>query len=144
MSQVKCSQDETIAEQAWYGGSGAHAFACLSESHIVGLCYFWFAERYRNRNYWPLAEGEAKLVQIFTIPEMRGRGLATELIGYASGELFRLGFRRLYARVWHSNTPSSRAFIRAGWKRVATIIEVNPLRRETPFRITLAARRQVT
>jgi RimJ/RimL family protein N-acetyltransferase len=75
-------------------------------------------------------------VQIVTIPEMRGFGVASHLLAYAARDMFRIGFHCVYARIWHSNTPSLRAFQRAGWGRVATVIEVNPLRRKTPLRIT--------
>lgn len=39
------------------------------------------------------------------------------------------------ARIWHSNTPSIRAFTRAGWQRVATVAEVQPagMRRNLRF-----------
>ncbi len=139
--QVESSGDELIREQAWYHGAGTHAYACLLGSRIVGLCYFWHGERYRTRNYWPLADGEAKLVQLVTVPELRGRGIASKLIARASEDMAKQGFHRLYARVWHSNAPSSSAFVRAGWRRVATIIEVYPFRSRTRRRITFRTRK---
>lgn len=125
---VESSGDELIREQAWYHGADAHAYACLLDSRIVGLCYFWHGGRYRTRNYWPLADDEAKLVQLVTVPDMRGRGVASSLIEHASADMAKQGFHRLFARVWHSNTPSSSAFARAGWNRVATVVEVHPFR----------------
>ena len=138
---VEASADTLIREQAWYFGTDSQVFAYLEGSRIISLCVFWYADRYRTRNFWPLAEREAKLVQIVTLPEKRGSGIATGLIANASAAMFTNGFVRLYARIWHSNAPSLRAFQRAGWKRVATVIKIYPLRRKRPLRLTLRARR---
>ncbi|MHB1052271.1 MAG: GNAT family N-acetyltransferase [Thiobacillus sp.] len=124
-----------IREQAGYAGSGSHAYACFNEGRIVGLCFYWFGNRYLQRNFWPLADGEAKLVQIISHPEMRGRGVATILITSSFQDIVQKGFGRAYARIWHSNTPSIRAFERAGWVRIALVLEINPLRRSQPIRI---------
>jgi hypothetical protein len=59
---AKASTDADIVEQAWYFGDGSVAYACLEDSRIVALCFFWYGRRYRTRNFWPLKEGEAKLV----------------------------------------------------------------------------------
>ena len=136
-SAITGSQDSLIREQAGYGGPGSHAYACFEKDRIVGICFYWFGDRYRTRNYWPLVEGEAKLVQIVSIPEMRGRGVATRLIASSSMDMMQKGFGRAYARIWHSNVPSLRAFERAGWTRIALVIEVNPLRRKLPMRVRL-------
>jgi RimJ/RimL family protein N-acetyltransferase len=45
------------------------------------------------------------------------------------------GFTRLFARIWHSNEPSRRAFRRAGWQPVGWYLEANPLRRAQPWRL---------
>ena len=44
-------------------------------------------------------------------------------------------FSQVYARIWHSHKASLRAFQKAGWTRVAIVIEINPLRRQTPIRL---------
>jgi RimJ/RimL family protein N-acetyltransferase len=136
-SAITGSPDPVIREQAGYSGPGSYAFACFAENRIVGICFYWFGDRYRTRNFWPLVEGEAKLVQIVSIPEARGQGIATHLIALSSQDMMRKGFGRAYARIWHSNIPSLRAFERAGWMRLALVIEANPLRRRRPIRICL-------
>jgi RimJ/RimL family protein N-acetyltransferase len=138
---VETSEETLIREQAWYFGTDSQVFAYLEGARIISLCVFWYADRYRTRNFWPLAEREAKLVQIVTLPEKRGSGIATALIASAAAAMFTTGFVRLYARIWHSNAPSLRAFQRAGWTQVATVIEIYPLRRKRPFRLTLRAKR---
>jgi len=135
--QVEASKESFIADQAPYHGSEAHAYGCFRGRDVVGLCYFWYGERYRARNFWPLADDEAKLVQIVVSPRMRGRAIATNLIACASEDMFQKGFRCLYARIWHSNTPSRRAFQRAGWIRVATVIQVQPVSWLAPLRMVI-------
>jgi RimJ/RimL family protein N-acetyltransferase len=136
-AEVQDNKERLIRDQAMYHGQEAYAYACMNGQEIIGLCYFWYGERYRERNFLPLADGEAKLVQIVTVPEMRGRGIAGGLISYAARDMAKKGFHRLYARIWHSNMPSLRAFESVGWRRVATVAELNPLRRRKPLRITL-------
>ena len=132
---IGASPDALVREQAGYAGEGARAYACLRDGRIVGVCFYWFGERYLKRNFWPLAEGEAKLVQIVVLPELRGQGIAAALVGGSARDMLGRGFGRAYARIWHSNTPSLRAFERAGWKRIAFMLEINPLRSKRPLRL---------
>lgn len=129
-----------IREQGGYAGAGSHAYACFDGDHIVGVCFYWFGDRYLKRNFWPLTAGEAKLVQIIVLPEMRGRGVATTLIESSCRDLLAKGFNRAYARIWHSNTPSLMAFERAHWMRIGTVVELNPFRLKTPIRMRFGAK----
>lgn len=132
-SVIKSSPEPLIREQFGYSGEGSYAYACFDGDRIVGVCFYWFGDRYLKRNFWPLKDGEAKLVQIITLPDVRGRGVATRLIASSCQDMMQKGFRQTYARIWHSNKPSLRAFKRAGWTQVAIVIEINPLRRKQPL-----------
>lgn len=134
---ARASVDPLVQSQIQYFGSEALAFARLDHEQVVGICIYWFGDRYRTRNFWPLADGDAKLVQIVTRADMRGHGIARSLIISSSRAMMGRGFRSLYARVWHSNKPSWRAFSRSGWTRIALVIEINPLRRPSPMRLVL-------
>ena len=127
-AELQRSEVGLVRDQAGYMGEEALGFACVEGGRILGLCFYWYGDRYRQRNFWPLAPGQAKLVQIITLPEARGRGVATELIRLSMASVTAAGFTRAYARVWHSNTASYRAFERAGWQRIALVAEVHPLR----------------
>ncbi|MCK9686085.1 GNAT family N-acetyltransferase [Scleromatobacter humisilvae] len=139
-ASARASVDPLIQSQIEYVGAGAWAFACRDGARVVGLCFYWAGDRYRRRNFWPLADDEAKLVQLVTLPEMRGRGIAGDLIGWSSRAMFDQGFRQLFARIWHSNKPSWRAFERAHWKRAALVVEISPLKRARPVRIRIGRR----
>jgi RimJ/RimL family protein N-acetyltransferase len=138
---IKRLSVEVLREQAGYAGDGAVAYACLDDDRVVGLCFYWYGERYRTRNFLPLAKHEAKLVQIITDPAMRGQGVAQKLIAYSSLDMSTRGFKRLLARVWHSNTPSRKAFEHAGWTRNGWVVEIDPFRRSIPWRFRFGARR---
>lgn len=137
---LSTSSDALIRAQTGYAGEGSHAYAAYDGERIVGVCFYWFGERYRTRNFWPLADGEAKLVQIVVVPDARGRGIASRLIKASSPDLMQQGFRRAYARIWHSNTPSVRAFERAGWTRIAFVFECYPFGRRQAWRFCLPCR----
>ena len=109
-----------------YAAPQSRCFVAEAGNCIVAACWFWYGATYQRRNFWPLAEGEAKLVQVNTAAEHRNRGIAQCLIGYSSRQMFQSGFGRLYARAWHSNTPSLRAFARAGWHEVAFVVTMEP------------------
>ncbi|MFL6674036.1 MAG: GNAT family N-acetyltransferase [Massilia sp.] len=136
-AELLASPDQVIRDQAGYLGDDCCAFACFDGARIVGVCFYWFGARYRKRNFWPLAEREAKLVQVITLPDMRGREVAPTLVALSTHAMRDKGFERNFARIWHSNTPSLRAFARAGWSCVSTVVEINPLRRRRPLRIRL-------
>ncbi|MFZ6748700.1 GNAT family N-acetyltransferase [Undibacterium sp. Ren11W] len=136
-AEILKSQDPLIRQQVGYSGVGANAYACLEGQRIVGLCFYWFGERYQERNFWPLLEHEAKLVQIISLAEMRGRGIASRLIQSSCQDLLEQGFVQVYSRIWHSNIPSIKAFERAGWVRISLVIEINPLRRVRPIKLRI-------
>lgn len=140
LATIQSSRDSLIQDQASYHGPGSRAYAGFVGDRVVSLCFYWFGERYKIRNFWPLADDEAKLVHVITLPEMRGRGIASLLIAFSCVDMMQMGFLKLYARIWHSNTPSLLAFQRAGWTRVSMVIEINPFRRIRPFRICFGAR----
>jgi len=132
--EVRSSEDAFIADQAWYAGDGCFAYVLRDESRVVGICFYWYGERYHSRRFWPLGPSEAKLVHIVTLPAFRGRGHASALIAGSAKSMRAQGWSALYARVWHTHESSWRAFERAGWRQVAIVVEVNPLRLSRPWR----------
>lgn len=135
LETIAAAGDSLIREQAGYAGEGALSYACFMQGKIVGVCFYWHGARYLKRNFWPLKDDEAKLVQIITLPGMRGKKVAATLIQASCKDVLDKGFRQTYARVWHSNGPSLKAFANAEWIRCALVIEINPFRRKSAHRI---------
>lgn len=127
--------DTVLQDQAGYLGSESHTFGCFLDGKLVGVCVYWFGKRYEGRGFWPLKPGEAKLVQIIVSPHARGCGAASFLLKASAAAMGELGFPTLYARIWHSNAPSLRTFEKAGWLRIAFVLEINPLRTKKPWRL---------
>jgi len=118
--------DAGIRGTAGYCGPQCAVFACVDAGEIVGVCVYWWNPRYRERNFWPLADDDAKLVELLVVPSMRGRGIASTLIAQSAETMFARGFRRLYARVWHSHAASQRSFLAAGWRPICNVVDVLP------------------
>jgi GNAT superfamily N-acetyltransferase len=136
---LEAATDQELHDSAWYLGSEATAFGCYEGDRLIALACCWWGDRYRRRSSWPIGASAAKLVHVVTLPAARGRGLAPLLILHAEDALRREGRTPLYARIWHNNTPSLRAFEHAGWEPIGTLIEMNPLRLSQPWRFRLPA-----
>lgn len=134
-AEIEASGNAEIRARAFYAGDGAHIFAACHQGEIVCLECFWHGERYRQRNFWPLEEGQAKAVEIYTAPAWRGKGLATALKAYTDGWMKEHGFRHLFSRVWFSNKSSCRMSEKAGWKNIAVVAEFTPLRLNRTVRL---------
>ena len=137
---LKSQPSALIRDQAGYDGREAELFAYKNDGRIVGVCCYWSGELYRSRNFWPLKDDEAKLVQIVVEPEFRGKGVATALITRSCADMLHRGVRRCFARIWHSNEPSIRAFEKANWRRVATVVELAPFNLGKRLRFVFRAR----
>ena len=104
---------ESIAVGIYVGGNLASA-----------AVYLWGDKYHRTDGFIPIAQGQAKLEQINTDEGYRGRGLATRVILGSCHIMREQGFRRLYARVWHNNKSSGRAFEKAGWTEIGFVAGV--------------------
>ncbi len=111
-----------------YVRRGANAFGAWAGDRLVAACALFLPENDPQDDTWPLREGEAKLVDITTDSQFRGRGIAQALIRYSAAAMSERGVGGLYARIWHTNLPSKAAFSAAGWERIATVFEFRPLR----------------
>ena len=118
---------------AWRQEAGAWAFGAWVEGELAAVCWFQARETHRSRGgVFDLADDEAELAQITTARVFRGRGVATELIQYAVWQMSRRGFRKLYAKIWHDNRASVRAFERAGWKLEKRFFSLRLRKRQKP------------
>jgi GNAT superfamily N-acetyltransferase len=122
-----------------YAGNEAQGFGAWLDGELAGSCWYWWGSRYLNRNFWPLSDGEAKLVQITVAAAFRRRGVATRLVEYSAAEMMDRGFSALYARIWHSHTSSMAVFEKAGWAPLAFVAEVAIRGLSRPLRVVRPA-----
>jgi len=117
------SQSTILTKLSDWSGPGAHGFMLCDDGQPAAVCWYWYGEQYRaKRNFWPLAQGDVKLIELGVRENARGKGLAVKIVVDSAERIFALGFRRLFARVWHSHAASYRAFERAGWRNVALVV----------------------
>ena len=126
----------SIQELAKFAGDDAVAFGAWVEGELVSVCWCWGGARgsTRDNDFWPLKDDEAKVVQLFTEKSFRCHGIGSRLIAFSAREMKKLGFRRLFARIWHSNRASVRALQKAGWRYIAFVTGVCPFGRKKPLR----------
>lgn len=96
-------------------------FAYLLRGRPVCTTTIRSAATYRRATL-DLQPDEAKLIDVITAAEERGKGFAPLLIRDATAFMKTLGYERIYARIWHSNHASQRAFEKAGWRRTGTVL----------------------
>ena len=137
---VLAAPDSELRTSAAYAGDEALGYGAWVDDELVGVEWVWYGERYRKRNFWPLGARDAKSVQTTVARSHRGRGLARLLLLYAKADLARRGFRRVYARIWHSNAPSVAVYRRAGWREIAFVATVYPLGLRRPLRLVFHRR----
>jgi ribosomal protein S18 acetylase RimI-like enzyme len=127
MAAIRLSRDHELQRRSSLPGPGSLRFGARANGLLVGVCSFGFGEGYlRSGGFYDLAPGEAELTDIFTSSVCRGRGIASGLIRFSTERIHEQGFQTLYARVWHSNVASSRAFLAAGWEQSCFFIRFNP------------------
>jgi len=127
--------EELIRKQAWYAGEDASGFGIYRGDFLVCIQLLWYGERYKGRDFWPLKNDEAKSVQLVTVPSERSKGLATKLKQFSANCMRERGFRRLYSRVWWNDWSSIRVNEKAGWRHIATVLQLYPLGRSRPWKL---------
>ncbi len=129
-----------LRDQAWYAGEQSIGVGYRIDGRLVAARWIWYGERYKQRGFWPLKEGEAAGMHVFVLPEARGLGIGVKLASYGDQILLKKGFVRTYARVWHNHTVSLKMTRHNGRKQIGWCVEVNPLRRKKPIQFTFKSK----
>ena len=123
--QLAASPHEEIRNQTWAMEPDSWLFGAWVEGELAGICWVHARDTYVSRGgFFALRSDEAELAQITVAAAFRGRGIATELIRHTAVQMGALGFRKLYAKIWHDNYASRRVFERAGWQRTKRFLSV--------------------
>jgi RimJ/RimL family protein N-acetyltransferase len=119
------SPHEELRRQAWTRDTDTEVFGAWVGRELAAICWFQARETYRRRGgLFDLKDDEAELAQVTTALTYRGQGIAGDLIRYGVSRMGALGFNRLYAKIWHDNVESLRAFERAGWRRQKRFVAI--------------------
>lgn len=96
------------------------------EDEAIPVCVAHFANsaQYAYTSTWPITSNQVALIDIVTEENYRGRGLAVQMIEATTSHYLEQGYDKLIAFIWWSNTPSVRAFSKAGWHKIGLSIEI--------------------
>lgn len=134
LSVINAHPDPIVRRAAGFEKRGADGFALWEGDQLLAALHF-HDHRICIADDWPVADGEAMLVNVVTLPEQRGRGAAPLLIAAATHALGYRGIRRFLATVWWTNRASLRAFSKAGWRVVGLSATARPLRQALRLRL---------
>jgi GNAT superfamily N-acetyltransferase len=104
---------------------GLITYAHIVDRAVVCRATVRLAKAY-TRATLELRPDEAKLIDVITMPEYRGRGFGPRFIQHITRDMRRRVTGSIYARVWHRNSVSERAFAKAGWSRAGTVWFICP------------------
>ena len=129
------SRHSELRDCRGYLGAEALVFGVFtSDDDLVCAQCIWFGDRYDNVRFWPLAAGEAASMHLISVTAERCKGLATCVKQESAERLRKLGFSRLYSRIWWTNRASRRVSEKAGWAHVGTVLEVKLPGTRQPWR----------
>jgi ribosomal protein S18 acetylase RimI-like enzyme len=127
INELRASPDVHIRNHANNEAPGARCYVVRDGRTVAGMCWVWHGESYRTmRNYLPLRATDSKIVELNVHASYRGKGIAPRLIAYSVCRMREDGFKRMFARVYHSNQSSARAFEKVGFKAVAKEMMIRP------------------
>lgn len=120
-----------------YAKAGLAGLVLVKEGRPVSVAHFVEAGQYRRSSTWPLRDGEVALMDIATEEQVRGCGLAPQLIRAATRIYLARGCRGMIAFIWWSNDASRHAFEKAGWRRIGGSVELRFGKRWLRIRVPL-------
>jgi RimJ/RimL family protein N-acetyltransferase len=124
LAAMEHSQTAKIRGSAGYGRAGLKGFAIVDQGIPVCAAHFAASAQYNRAGTWPLKHGQLALMDIATEESARGRGLAGQLIAQSTQYFRAHGAEAVIAFIWWSNTPSLRAFTKAGWRKIGFSVEL--------------------
>lgn len=122
-AMLAVSTTEKMRNSLSYARGGLDGLALIRDGKPLCIAHFTGRGNYDRDDTWPLREDEVALMDIATQDEARGQGLAPLVMAAATRHYLTMPGRRMIAFIWWSNTPSLRAFAKAGWRRIGLGLE---------------------
>ncbi|MDE1918860.1 MAG: hypothetical protein KGH96_22655 [Sphingomonadales bacterium] len=122
-ARLAASTTDKIRSSLSYARAGMEGLALVRQGEPLCVAHFAHPDQYDRAATWPLRQGDIALMDIATQESARGQGLAPQVIAAASRHFITGAQSRLIAFIWWSNTPSRRAFAKAGWRRIGFSVE---------------------
>jgi len=125
---------EPLQARASYAGPGAVALGIWCDGKLAAVSWAWSHSRYEGP-IWSIGPGEAFVMDLFTLPEFRGRGLGTRLMRAIARHLWELRYERAFCTVWWTHKTSVFMTERAGWRKEAVVFRIFPFGLRWPLRL---------
>lgn len=136
IERLRQSPTRKVSNSVSFAAAGLAGLAVVEDGRPLSVAHVADFHQYDRHGTWPLATDEMALMDIATEEDARGRGLAVALIR-AAADRGLSGRKRMIAFIWWSNTPSLRAFAKAGWRRIGFSVELQTGGRWIGFRVPL-------
>jgi RimJ/RimL family protein N-acetyltransferase len=133
IKDLRAHEQQSVRKSAGYAGEGMHGFYVRHQGELASVAFYAEHSVFENEVVVPLRPSEAGLVELITLPEHRGKGMAPLVISYASAAMFERGFSPLVSWLWWTNSASQRAFEKAGWRFIGMSVQLYPFGRTTPL-----------
>jgi GNAT superfamily N-acetyltransferase len=142
VNDLHASSVEELRDCDAYAGRDAQLFGVFGvDGTLACVQCIWYGERYAARPYWPVERDAAVSMHLVTTPDQRNKGFASWVKEFSAARLREAGFKRLYSRIWWTNTASLRVSEKAGWTRVGTLVGVTLPGRMQPVWLRFRYRR---
>ena len=83
VSEIRAHADPPMRKSVGFAGPGVVALGLREHGLLTTVAFFADREAFYNENVWPLKRGKARLVELVTLPEHRGKDLEPLLIMHA-------------------------------------------------------------
>ncbi len=124
IEQFSNSSTHKVHNSLSYSNAGLQGYVLVHDGVPVCVAHFSDIKQYDRVGTWPIKANEVALMDIATEEFARGKSYASALITGVTERYMAQGTHRLIAFIWWSNTPSKRAFAKAGWRKIGVSIEV--------------------
>jgi len=136
IERLRQSPTRKVSNSVSFTAAGLAGFAVVEGGRPLSVAHVADVRHYDRSRTWPLAADEVALMDIATEEDARGRGLAVHLIR-AVADHAASGRQGVIAFIWWTNTPSLRAFAKAGWRRIGFSVELRTGGRWIGIRVPL-------
>ncbi|MDR0717658.1 MAG: GNAT family N-acetyltransferase [Azoarcus sp.] len=106
-----------------FSRAGMDGFVLEADGRLACVAHVADRTNYNRDGTWPLHADEVAVMDIATEETMRGHGLGAYMLSVITDYYLGLGKCRVIGFIWWTNSPSLRAFTKAGWRRIGFSIE---------------------
>jgi RimJ/RimL family protein N-acetyltransferase len=121
--RIAASTTRYVRNSLSYNDAGMPGLVLVRGREPLGTVHVAGPAQYDRTATWPLRSQEMAVIDLATEEAARGQGIGPRLMAMATAHCLNQGAARVICFIWWSNTPSTRAVSKAGWKRIGLSLE---------------------